>query len=58
MFIDKMMKGHNLMQVFVHNDRVLELMLMKYHIIQAMLYNHNYSDFESEKQRFIKTVTS
>lgn len=32
-------------------------MLMKYHIIQAMLYNHNYSDFESEKQRFIKTVT-
>lgn len=30
---------------------------MKYHIIQAMLYNHNYSDFESEKQRFIKTVT-
>lgn len=24
MYIDKMMKGHNLMQVIVHNDRVFK----------------------------------
>ncbi|HGO3709496.1 TPA: type I restriction endonuclease subunit R [Staphylococcus aureus] len=91
MYIDKPMKGHNLMQAIARVNRVfedkpgglivdyvgiaeslkealkeytdsdreqtgidtekaLELMLMKYDIIQDMLYNHDYSDFESEDQ--------
>lgn len=91
MYIDKPMKGHNLMQAIARVNRVfkdkpgglivdyvgiaeslkealkeytdsdreqtgidtekaLELMLMKYDNIQDMLYNHDYSDFESEDQ--------
>lgn len=91
MYIDKPMKGHNLMQAIarvnrvfkdkpgglivdyvgiaeslkealkeytdsdreqtgIDTDKALELMLVKYDIIQDMLYNHDYSDFESEDQ--------
>ena len=37
-------------QTGVDTDKALEIMLMKYDIIQDMLYNHDYSDFESEKK--------
>ncbi|QHW37533.1 type I restriction endonuclease subunit R [Staphylococcus ursi] len=91
MYIDKLMKGHNLMQAIarvnrvfkdkpgglivdyvgiaeylkealkdysdkdrdkagIDTDKALELMLMKYDVIQDMLYQHDYSGFESEKQ--------
>ncbi|WP_192977712.1 type I restriction endonuclease subunit R [Mammaliicoccus vitulinus] len=34
----------------IDTDKALEIMLMKYDIIQDMLYNHDYSDFESDKK--------
>lgn len=36
-------------QTGVDTDKALEIMLMKYDVIQDMLYNHDYSDFESDK---------
>ncbi|HEC2202628.1 TPA: type I restriction endonuclease subunit R [Staphylococcus delphini] len=91
MYIDKPMKGHNLMQAIarvnrvfidkpgglivdyvgiaenlkealkaytdadkeqagIDTDKALEMLLMKYDIIQDMLYNHDYSGFESDKK--------
>ena len=90
MYIDKPMKGHNLMQAIarvnrvfkdkpgglivdyvgiaenlkealkeytesdkeqtgIDTDKAVELMLMKYDIIQDMLYNLDYSNFNSDK---------
>lgn len=37
-------------QTGVDTDKALEIMLMKYDVIQDMLYNHDYSDFESDKK--------
>lgn len=37
-------------QTGVDTDKALEIMLMKYDIIQDMLYNHDYSAFKSDKQ--------
>lgn len=37
-------------QTGVDIDKALEIMLMKYDIIQDMLYNHDHSDFESDKK--------
>ena len=91
MYIDKPMKGHNLMQAIarvnrvfkdkpgglivdyvgiaeslkealkeytesdqaqtaIDTDKAVELMLLKYDVIQDMLYNLNYSKFNSEKK--------
>lgn len=91
MYIDKPMKGHNLMQAIARVNRVfkdkpgglivdyigvaeslkealqeyttddrkqagidtqvaVDLMLEKYDLIQEMLYKHDYSDFQAEKQ--------
>ncbi|MBL0402321.1 MULTISPECIES: type I restriction enzyme endonuclease domain-containing protein, partial [unclassified Staphylococcus] len=37
-------------QTGVDTDKAVEIMLMKYDVIQDMLYNLDYSNFESEKQ--------
>src|SRR5699024_3084624 len=37
-------------QTGVDTDKAVEIMMMKYDVIQDMLYNLDYSNFESEKQ--------